>query len=130
MRITALLVLTMFLMMGCRGSNALRNIGAMEEGYQQSRAAGGYAPQRAPAQIQQQEASRDCYSNVDCPIGLRCMRPGGYGPGQCGRPVDSYGVPTYDYDAQPAACTLSMDCPVGFECRKPGGRFEGVCVKR
>jgi hypothetical protein len=100
---------------------------SMEEPQRQLEEQRTRRPPRAPSML---DADAGCSSNLDCPIGTQCMRPGGYGAGVCGRPVDSYGTPTYRPDARGAVCTMDTDCPVSFECRKPNGRYEGICTKR
>lgn len=123
------LILVIVLVGGCR-SATLSRAGAMSEGYEQQQRGEQPASYSAPPSRSTLDSSSGCYSDYDCAAGVRCVRPGGYGAGVCGRAVDSYGTPTYGRDNRGVGCTLNTDCPQGFECSKPGGRYDGVCTKR
>jgi hypothetical protein len=74
-------------------------------------------------------AAGSCSSNVDCPVGEKCLKAEHALHGVCGQIVNEYGNRVWDTRAKPAECRVASDCGVRFECVKSGAGG-GVCVKR
>lgn len=78
--------------------------------------------------------NRNCYSDYDCNLGSKCVKPPLQSEGTCMKSVNSLGVPTYsmpdsnsigpnmDLDGQ---CSFDLDCPIGFKCNS----HLKVCVR-
>lgn len=81
--------------------------------------------------------TKDCFSDIDCGIGKRCIKARGdiNITGTCVTPSDEFGTPQIDTStprSQPtnvAGCSFDTDCPIGFSCMKRSGQIYGICVK-
>lgn len=79
-----------------------------------------------PASVQ----VNSCTNNVQCGIGMTCVKQPGQLSGFCAKPVNQFGVPTNTANPQFIQCRFTTDCAYGFRCEKQSpSSIYGACVK-
>ena len=70
-----------------------------------------------------------CFSDAECQLPARCLKPAGSMRGLCGTSVDSMGMQRITTSTRASGCRFDTDCPAFFACVRIDA-LNGACVKR
>lgn len=139
--LSALLVLAL-LLTGCSGTDWKRVVGCALAGGATGnpnacRQGGTYQAGNQMPVSPVGEATKECYSDIECGVGNKCVKARGdiNITGTCVTPSNNFGTPIIDTStprSQPrnvAGCSFDTDCPIGFSCMKRDFQIYGICVK-